>query len=490
MLNRRDCMTLGAASILLPACTTSQSDGQNVFVNDVHAQLNSTSVARIAMPDGLDALSDALHIADTEGKAVSVSGSRHAMGGQQFATDALLLDMRAMNRIFLLDRVAGTVEVEAGIEWPELIDGLATLQQGELQPWSIIQKQTGADRLTLGGALAANAHGRGLTLGPIIQDVESFVLIDGSGTARHCSRSENPELFRLAIGGYGLFGVVAQVTLRLARRAKIRRVVEIRDMDDIADAFRQRISEGYTYGDFQFSTDESSDDYLSRGVFSCYLPVPIDTPTPTDQRTLSAEDWTQLIYLGHVDKARAFDAYADYYLSTSGQIYWSDTHQLSTYIDDYHRLIDAQSGSAVRSTEMITEIYVPRAALADFMSDVRDDFRAHYVNVIYGTVRLIERDEESVLAWAREPWACIIFNLHVVHDAAGLAKAEADFRRLIDRAIERNGSYYLTYHRWAERAQIESCYPNFAEFLGLKQRHDPNERFQSEWYRYYREVFL
>ncbi|MEE8439850.1 MAG: hypothetical protein V3S07_09690, partial [Micropepsaceae bacterium] len=76
MLNRRDCMTLGAASILLPACTTSQSDGQNVFVNDVHAQLNSTSVARIAMPDGLDALSDALHIADTEGKAVSVSGSR------------------------------------------------------------------------------------------------------------------------------------------------------------------------------------------------------------------------------------------------------------------------------------------------------------------------------------------------------------------------------------------------------------------------------
>ncbi len=72
--------------------------------------------------------------------------------------------------------------------------------------------------------------------------------------------------------------------------------------------------------------------------------------------------------------------------------------------------------------------------------------------MIYGTIRLIERDDESFLAWAREPWACIIFNLHVEHTAGGDRKAAGDFRRLIDRAIERGGSYYLTYHRWADRA--------------------------------------
>ncbi len=160
MLNRRDCMALGAASFLVPACTTSQNGEPHVIVNDVHAQLNATRVARIARPNGLEALADAMRMAEIEGKAVSVSGSRHAMGGQQFAADSLLLDMRSMNRIVSLDRVAGTVEVQAGIEWPELIDDLAALQQRELQAWSIIQKQTGADRLTLGGALAANAHGR------------------------------------------------------------------------------------------------------------------------------------------------------------------------------------------------------------------------------------------------------------------------------------------------------------------------------------------
>ena len=95
----------------------------------------------------------------------------------------------------------------------------------------------------------------------------------------------------------------------------------------------------------------------------------------------------------------------------------------------------------------------------------------------------------SFLAWAREPWACIIFNLHVAHTEDGVRKAATDFRRLIDRAIEWGGSYYLTYHRFAERQQVEACYPQFAEFLNLKRRHDPDERFQSDWYRHYRAMF-
>ncbi len=49
--------------------------------------------------------------------------------------------------------------------------------------------------------------------------------------------------------------------------------------------------------------------------------------------------------------------------------------------------------------------------------------------VIYGTIRLIERDEESFLAWAREPWACIIFNLHLEHTSAGFA-VSGDIPRL------------------------------------------------------------
>jgi hypothetical protein len=110
------------------------------------------------------------------------------------------------------------------------------------------------------------------------------------------------------------------------------------------------------------------------------------------------------------------------------------------------------------------------------------------VDVIYGTVRLVERDEETFLPWAREPWACVIFNLHTVHTPEGLERSANAFRGLIDRAAERGGSYFLTYHRWASAAQLEGCYPEIRDFFARKVAHDPEERFQSDWYRHYRDA--
>src|SRR6202140_5342837 len=155
------------------------------------------------------------------------------MGGQQFGTDTLLVDIRKLSRVLNLDRKRGIVEVEAGIEWPELIDRYLTLQNGDRQSWGIAQKQTGADRLTMAGTIAANAHGRGLRMKPFISDIESLVIVDATGTAHTCSRTENPELFRLVHGGYGLFGVVTSVKLRLTSRRKVERAVEVRTVDDL-----------------------------------------------------------------------------------------------------------------------------------------------------------------------------------------------------------------------------------------------------------------
>jgi FAD/FMN-containing dehydrogenase len=120
---------------------------------------------------------------------------------------------------------------------------------------------------------------------------------------------------------------------------------------------------------------------------------------------------------------------------------------------------------------------------------VREDFRKNTVDLIYGTVRLTERDDESFLPWAKQAYACTIFNLHAVHSSEGLQRTADAFRRLIDMAARRGGTYYLTYHRYARRKQVEACYPQFAEFLQLKRKYDPEERFQSDWYRHYRTMF-
>ena len=104
-------------------------------------------------------------------------------------------------------------------------------------------------------------------------------------------------------------------------------------------------------------------------------------------------------------------------------------------------------------------------------------------------IRFIEKDRESFLAWARESWVCIVCNLHVVHSVKGIQKVKEDFGNLLDRVIEFGGCFYLTYHRWISREQVEAAYPQFHEFLKLKKKYDPSEVFQSDWYRYFKEIF-
>src|ERR1700730_9116546 len=122
------------------------------------------------------------------------------------------------------------------------------------------------------------------------------------------------------------------------------------------------------------------------------------------------------------------------------------------------------------------------------MEEARLKLREQKAKLIYGTVRLIEKDDESFLRWARQSYACVIFNLHVKHDEAGLQSAARAFRTLIDLGVHYDGSFYLTYHRWATRRQVEICYTQFREFLAQKLVYDPKEVFQSDWYAHYKRL--
>lgn len=464
---------------------------QDGVVEDVHSRLNVVYHQDIVRINSLDRLYSELKLAASQSIPVAVCGGRHAMGGQQFVMDGVLLDMRGLDSIIDLDRKKGQVKVQAGIQWHDLINGLALIQRDQdyQEIWSIIQKPTGADNLTIGGCLAANIHGRGLTMKPLVDDIIEFQMVTPSLDTVTVSRSENPELFKLVVGGYGLFGVVTTVTLKLRRRVPMRRYVEALSADRLIERMDELVADGHEYGDFQFAIDHKSDDFLSRGILATYKATDaLKVPDGGSAQKLSIEQWKELLDLAHTDKTRAFEKYMDHYLKTDGQVYWSDTMQLSTYLDDYHRDMERQLKST-NATEIITELYVPRQKLSDFLTRARELFVKSDTDIIYGTIRMIEKDDQTFLPWAKDRFACVIFNLHTEHGSEALSATATTFRALIDIARDLGGSFYLTYHRYVERPALESCYPQFENFLALKKKHDPSQLFQSQWYRHYLRMF-
>lgn len=455
------------------------------ILNDVHSKLNATEVARVERPATAAHVADGIARARAEGLPVIACGRRHAMGGQQFAPGGVVVDTAALVGIGPLDRDRGTVRVEAGATWPELLAWLEREQAGDVAPLVWRQKQTGADDLTIGGAVAANAHGRGLALAPFVADVESLLVVGADGAARRVSRDEHGELFSLVVGGYGLFGIVVEVELRLAPRTRLLREVEEVAVDRVIERLEARRDDGCTYGDWQFDIDAEGGTLLQRGIMSCYRPVADDEQidAPSGQVALSREGWAELVRLTERGKALAYEAYRAHYAQTAGQAYHSDTHQLATYLHDYADLLREVRDLDHDITLMIGELYVPRTSFSAFAARAAEVLRETGAEVLYGTVRLIERDDETVLAWAREPWACTIFNV-VVEDAPGGAdRARAAFRGLIDAAIQLRGSFFLTYHLWADAKQVRAAHPRIHEFLDARRRHDVHGVFESAWSR-------
>ena len=458
------------------------------LLNDVHSQLNATAVAAIYRPRTVADIQELLHRARAMRQKVSVSGGRHAMGGQQFASNAVHLDMTAMHQVLQADATQGLLHMEAGAMWPEIIAAtraMATSQNGHA--WAIRQKQTGVDQVTLGGSMAVNAHGRGLNLQPMCGDIESLEVLLPDGTLLTCNRQTHADLFSLVLGGYGLCGIVTSATLRLTPRLRVRRLVDILDLEDAQAAIWRRVEQGCVYGDFQFVIDANDPRFLTRGVLACYEPVTGSTVASAEASSeLPPQAWLELLHLAYTDKAAAFRRYAQHYLGTHGQVYDADTMQLATYLPDYAKLLESCTTDAPGTKEslIIGEHYVPYENITAFMRAAQKILRDYHSEVIYGTIRAIRQDDVSALPWAQQDSACVIFNLRTSHTPQGLHTTASTFRALIDAAIQLGGSYYLCYHRFATAAQLRQAHPQIDAFAKMKKAIDPHELLSSNWWRH------
>ena len=477
-----------------------------VMVNDVHSGLNPTRVSAIAKVNSLDAIKDAIKCAKSSGKGLSICGARHAAGGQEFYTDGLLVDITDFNRVIKFDCDAGLLTVQSGIRWSALCNELDKMQKNipdasghdgatgssdserkDVHRWGINQKQTGLNSLTIGGTLGANAHGQGLLLKPFVGDIESFTIVNAEAESLVCSRTQNKELFSLVIGGYGLFGLVTDVTLRLVPRQKLRRKVHHIDAKEILENFNKSVKQGSRYGHCQLNVNEKSPDFLTSGVFVAYEEVPLDTPITAIDTT--EQNWRYIVELVHTDKATAFDLYAKSVTDSDNRVDWADSWQNNFYQGGYHEALDSKLHQEVAGSEVLSEFYVPLLELPNFLKRAKDYFLANHQNVIFSSIRFIEKDDETFIPWARERYACIVLNFHTSHSSASIQSTMQAWSHLIDIAISLRGSFYLTYQHVANKQQLLSCYPNFEKFLQLKLKHDPYEIFQSDWYQFHKKMF-
>jgi FAD/FMN-containing dehydrogenase len=161
--------------------------------------------------DAADVLA-VVRFARKHGIPVSTRGAAHSQSGLAISDGGILVSMRSMSRILSLDTDAGTVDVEAGITWRDLVHRLAP---HGLVPPVLTNNLT----VTVGGTLSVAGIGvasfRHGTQGDNVAEID---VVTGAGNAVTCSPEKDSELFWATIAGLGQVAILtrARLTLRKA----------------------------------------------------------------------------------------------------------------------------------------------------------------------------------------------------------------------------------------------------------------------------------
>jgi decaprenylphospho-beta-D-ribofuranose 2-oxidase len=445
--------------------------------------------ARVAAVDEIRSvgqLQSVLQDAKRRRLKVSIAGSRHSQGGQTYSAGALVLNMRGLNRVLAIDTAARTVTVESGATWDEVQRAIAPKRLA-------LKVMQSSNIFTVGGTLSANAHGRDLDLMQVVDVVSRFRLLLADGRIVEVSREQNPELFSLVIGGYGMYGVILDVTLRVTLDELYQQRAVSMDYTAFPRYFAQRIKPDRSIALMLVrpSIDPDSGSFLREFVVVTWRRAGAEA-APSDssklfQLTEEAHVWRDRFFLG---LSRRFDWAKVLRWSLQKRVELGAGESRVVSRNNAMRpplapleLLQYHSG---HDTDIIQEYYVPVENFVPFMDRFREILVRGNMNVLSSTVRYVGPNATPVLAYApnRESFAIIQMS-NVGLSTVAQAHARAVTRQLVDAAIENGGTYYLTYQLYPSPDQLHRAYPNAQRAFERKRFYDPEERFTSQFYETY-----
>jgi FAD/FMN-containing dehydrogenase len=190
------------------------------------------------------------------------------MGGQSLLRDGWLLDMQPLRGVEL-DRANRVMRVGAGATWRDVIP---VLNAAGFAP-TVMQSN---HDFTVGGSLSVNCHGWHTNSEPVAGTVLSLRLLTADGDVVACGPQDNPELFRLALGGYGMFGVILEADIAVVPNVLFRKPeFDSVPTADYARSFAQRVYESGSpveMADGRLSVDRDS--FLDEAIIATFTPLP------------------------------------------------------------------------------------------------------------------------------------------------------------------------------------------------------------------------
>jgi len=472
------CVVLASMVLISPLSPEAQrqSDGLGAStkptVADDISRMNATPVRQIWDVPGNEAdaqtgLRALLQEAEAHRLHVSIAGARHSMGGQTIAPDGIRINMLPLKSMTLNEHM-NLLHVEAGALWADVVPYLDRRGRS-------IEVMQSDNNFTVGGSLSVNCHGWQYGRPPIASTVESFHLMTANGTVLRCSRTENKELFSLALGGYGLFGIILDADLHVVKNERLKMEQVVVPLDDAMSLFDRKLHERGTprmfFARLNIAPHRMFDDVLITNFYTEKGDIPkLKKPQLVGLR--------KMLFRGSVGS------------EFGKEVRWQAETKLAPLLAgtvfSRNQLLNESSGwfldHSDATTDILHEYFLPPDMAVPFLKQAKTIIRAHHEDLLNVTVREVQTDNDTFLNYADQPMIAFV----MFFDQRRSVDADQDMgqmtRELIDVALRLHGRYYLPYRLHASDNEFRAAYPQAEDFFRLKRRYDPDNLFENEFY--------
>jgi decaprenylphospho-beta-D-ribofuranose 2-oxidase len=450
---------------------------QDPFLITDYSRLHPVKVDRVVEGKEEEQLIRLLREAGENNLSVSIAGQRHSQGGHTYYKDGIVVDMTSYNRIIAFDPQAKTIRVQAGATWKDV--------QDQINPYGLSVKIMQSQNIfTVGGSISINAHGRDIRNGSMIKSVESFRLLTANGQIIHVSRTENADLFPLALGGYGLFGIILDVSLTLTDNEMYSVTSDFIPVDDYSSYFRSKVKLNDDIH-MHFARVSVAPDSFLTDMYATNYTLNKSVPLKANDSLQAREEWvipTKLLF----QLNRVSDWGKNTFWNLQKMFFSSQQNSVVSRNNAMRSESEFMEYREAGKNDLLQEYFIPVDEFSGFVKDMRAVLQKQDLNLLNITVRYVKEDRESALSYANTDMFALVCLFNVPLSDQGQARTKQGVQHVIDEALRHGGTYYLPYAAYPSLAQFRAAYPRYGHFFAQKDRYDPQGLFMNYFYEQYK----
>ncbi len=458
-------------------------------INDASC-LNRTSIYGVVQVTRLEDIQNALRFAKENNLKVSMAGVRHSMGGQAFARNAVVLDMTGFNQMSL-DEPNKVLTVQSGATWHAI--------QNFLHPKYAVKAMQSTDIFTLGGSISVNAHGMDHQVGAIGRTIRSMRVLLADGSIETLSQTDNPELFNLVVGGYGLFGVIVDVALEVTDNALYATGRRIVDYQAFPEVFNTELVNDKKLGLMYSHLSTGPQSFLREMILYTYEETAVaDAEIPALAEVSSTRLRRFVLNFAKLGSLpMRLKWYAEKYVEprmeactvvSRNQALAEGEACLVSRNEPMHDSVKYLQNNLKNETDILQEYFIPREQFITFVDGLRQIMTDHAVTLLNASVRVVHR-EDNFLTYAPADMFSIVLYINQSTDEAGHARMRQVTGELIDLTTRLNGRFFLPYQLHYTPEQLQKAYPQINAFFEAKKRYDPRLILTNTFYEKYSRSF-